>query len=38
MRLDAFLAEVARTAPGTRTVVPDYRTVYDGRMRPKVSK
>ncbi|CAL9506728.1 MBL fold metallo-hydrolase [Streptomyces sp. enrichment culture] len=38
MRLDAFLAEVASVAPGTRTVVPDYRTVYDGRMRPRISR
>lgn len=39
MRLDTFLAEVARVSPGARTVVPDYRTVYDGRMRAaKVSK
>ncbi|MFI9150516.1 MBL fold metallo-hydrolase [Streptomyces sp. NPDC053367] len=35
MRMDAFLAEVAATSPRTRTVVPDYRTVYDGTMRAK---
>jgi len=34
MDLDAFLAQVATASPGTRTVVPDYRTVYDGDMRP----
>ncbi|MFC8419720.1 MBL fold metallo-hydrolase [Streptomyces sp. NPDC057236] len=34
MDLDAFLAQVAKASPATRTVVPDYRTVYDGDMRP----
>ncbi|MFI2431344.1 MBL fold metallo-hydrolase [Streptomyces sp. NPDC018693] len=35
MDLAAFLAQVARTSPGARAVVPDYRTVYDGAMRPR---
>lgn len=34
MDLDAFLAQVEKASPDTRTVVPDYRTVYDGDMRP----
>ncbi|MFE2276904.1 MBL fold metallo-hydrolase [Streptomyces sp. NPDC059454] len=34
MDLDAFLAQVGKASPATRTVVPDYRTVYDGAMRP----
>ncbi|MFF9203872.1 MBL fold metallo-hydrolase [Streptomyces sp. NPDC014986] len=34
MDLDAFLAQVAKESPATRIVVPDYRTVYDGEMRP----
>ncbi|WNM33552.1 MBL fold metallo-hydrolase [Streptomyces sp. Li-HN-5-11] len=34
MDLDAFLAEIRRVSPATRTVVPDYRTVYDATMRP----
>lgn len=34
MDLDAFLAQVKKASPATRVVVPDYRTVYDGDMRP----
>ncbi|MFF5156724.1 MBL fold metallo-hydrolase [Streptomyces sp. NPDC000348] len=34
MDLDAFLARVEEASPATRIVVPDYRTVYDGDMRP----
>ncbi|MGC0373938.1 MBL fold metallo-hydrolase [Streptomyces sp. SAI-229] len=34
MDLDAFLAQVEKASPATRIVVPDYRTVYDGGMRP----
>ncbi|MEV5436148.1 MBL fold metallo-hydrolase [Streptomyces sp. NPDC052682] len=34
MDLDGFLAQVHKAAPATRVVVPDYRTVYDGDMRP----
>jgi L-ascorbate metabolism protein UlaG (beta-lactamase superfamily) len=34
MDLDAFLARVGKASPATRIVVPDYRTVYDGDMRP----
>ncbi|MFE7811946.1 MBL fold metallo-hydrolase [Streptomyces sp. NPDC057433] len=33
MDLDGFLAQVARASPTTRTVVPDYRTVYDADLR-----
>ncbi|MFD6904829.1 MBL fold metallo-hydrolase [Streptomyces sp. NPDC060077] len=36
MNLDAFLAQVAKASPATRTVVPDYHTVYNGDMRPTV--
>ncbi|NMO38243.1 MBL fold metallo-hydrolase [Streptomyces sp. GMY01] len=32
--LDAFLAQVREVSPATRVVRPDYRTVYDGEMRP----
>lgn len=32
--LDTFLAEVGRVSPASRIVVPDYRTSYDGDMRP----
>ncbi|MDT0396254.1 MULTISPECIES: MBL fold metallo-hydrolase [Streptomyces] len=34
MDLDAFLKQVQKASPATRIVVPDYRTVYDGAMRP----
>ncbi|MFI7382815.1 MBL fold metallo-hydrolase [Streptomyces sp. NPDC049813] len=34
MDLDAFSAAVTTASPSTRVVVPDYRTVYDGAMRP----
>jgi L-ascorbate metabolism protein UlaG (beta-lactamase superfamily) len=34
MDLDAFLAEVEKVSPAARVVLPDYRTVYDGDMRP----
>ena len=34
MDLDTFLAQVGKASPTTRVVVPDYRTVYDGVMRP----
>ncbi|MFD7772337.1 MBL fold metallo-hydrolase [Streptomyces sp. NPDC059787] len=34
MDLDAFLAQVGKASSATRIVVPDYRTVYDGDMRP----
>ncbi|MFC5674241.1 MBL fold metallo-hydrolase, partial [Streptomyces incanus] len=34
MDLEAFLTQVEKASPATRTVVPDYRTVYDGDMRP----
>ncbi|MBN0048430.1 MBL fold metallo-hydrolase [Streptomyces actuosus] len=34
MDLDTFLAQVAKVSPAARVVVPDYRTVYDGDMRP----
>ncbi len=34
MDLDAFLAQVEKASPATRIVVPDYRTAYDGDMRP----
>lgn len=33
--LDGFLAAVGRESPSSRTVVPDYRTLYDGEMRPR---
>ncbi|MFI1395933.1 MBL fold metallo-hydrolase [Streptomyces sp. NPDC020681] len=35
MDLDVFIARVHRESPATRIVVPDYRTVYDGDMRPR---
>ncbi|MFG2474427.1 MBL fold metallo-hydrolase [Streptomyces fagopyri] len=34
MDLDAFVARVRRSSPSGRIVVPDYRTVYGGDMRP----
>ncbi|MFE2136157.1 hypothetical protein ACFW9X_23675, partial [Streptomyces sp. NPDC059466] len=34
MDLDAFVAQVRRASPASRIVVPDYRTVYGGDMRP----
>lgn len=34
MDLDAFVAQVRRSSPASRIVVPDYRTVYGGDMRP----
>ncbi|MFG2511108.1 MBL fold metallo-hydrolase [Streptomyces sp. NPDC048584] len=34
MDLDAFLTQVRKASPASRIVVPDYRTVYDGAMRP----
>ncbi|WP_079063310.1 MBL fold metallo-hydrolase [Streptacidiphilus griseoplanus] len=34
MDLDAFLAQVGKASAASRIVVPDYRTVYDGDMRP----
>ncbi|MGY0068388.1 MBL fold metallo-hydrolase [Streptomyces sp. QTS137] len=33
MDLDGFLTQVAQASPTTRTVVPDYRTVYDAGLR-----
>jgi L-ascorbate metabolism protein UlaG (beta-lactamase superfamily) len=35
MDLDGFLAQAGKAAPAARIVVPDYRTVYDGAMRPR---
>ncbi|GHA03965.1 MBL fold metallo-hydrolase [Streptomyces echinoruber] len=35
MDLEAFIAQVGEASPATRVVVPDYRTVYDGDMRPR---
>ncbi|MFE5136819.1 MBL fold metallo-hydrolase [Streptomyces fagopyri] len=34
MDLDGFVAQVRRSSPAGRIVVPDYRTVYGGDMRP----
>ncbi|MER5407163.1 MBL fold metallo-hydrolase [Streptomyces sp. NPDC002769] len=34
MDLDAFVAQVRRSSPASRIVVPDYRTVYGSGMRP----
>ncbi|WP_455356977.1 MBL fold metallo-hydrolase [Streptomyces sp. SYSU K217416] len=34
MDLDAFIAQVHGESPASRIVVPDYRTTYDGDMRP----
>ncbi|MEU0740760.1 MBL fold metallo-hydrolase [Streptomyces sp. NPDC006134] len=34
MDLDAFLAQVGKVSPAARVVLPDYRTVYDGDLRP----
>ncbi|MFJ6216600.1 hypothetical protein ACIQGZ_25200 [Streptomyces sp. NPDC092296] len=33
--LAGFLAQVQRESPSTRVVVPDYRTVHGGDMRPR---
>lgn len=33
MDLDGFLTQLAQASPTTRTVVPDYHTVYDADMR-----
>jgi L-ascorbate metabolism protein UlaG (beta-lactamase superfamily) len=38
MDLDAFVAQVREVSPAARVVVPDYRTVYDGTMRPGGSR
>ncbi|WP_369657886.1 MBL fold metallo-hydrolase [Streptomyces sp. RPA4-2] len=34
MDLDAFVAKARQASPASRIVVPDYRTVYGGDMRP----
>lgn len=33
--LDAFIAQVHQTSPAARIVLPDYRTTYNGDMRPR---
>lgn len=35
MELEAFVAQVGKVSPATRIVIPDYRTTYDGGMRPE---
>lgn len=35
MDLDGFVAQVHQESPTSRIVVPDYRTTYDGDMRPR---